>query len=280
MRFLIVLLFLSCQLFSQDYATCFLNGQLGNQMFQIAATVSYALEHGCEAVFPDIRQARDGEMNSKYIFHRLNTSPMPPFFTFTEAHSNRYASIPYYPGRNIRLFGHFESEKYFEKHKEQIQELFAPTQEIIDQIHTKYGELLQEPTVAVHVRTFLTDGRNPKRVGIGGADWSYYRRAIDFFPEHYHLIVFSDAIQWTKKHFPRIPNRKITFIEGNPHYIDFYFISLCDHQIISPESTFSWWAAWLNKNPHKTVILPDTWNDLLENDTIPAGWIAIKKRNL
>lgn len=169
--------------------------------------------------------------------------------------------------------GHFESYKYFEKHADYIREIFGPTPEILDHIQQKYGELLKEPTVAVHVRTYIPDWGYPN---MGGSNWGYFITAMDYFPADTHFLVFSDSTEWIKAHFPK-ENRRVTFIEGNPHYIDFYFMSLCDHFIVSPESTFSWWAAWLNPNPNKTVIVADTWGGLFENDTIPSGWLKLPK---
>ncbi len=53
-------------------------------------------------------------------------------------------------------------------------------------------------------------------------------------------------------------------------------MSLCKHNIVA-NSSFSWWGAWLNKNPNKIIIAPKKWFNVAKDtsDLIPENWIRI-----
>ncbi len=281
MKLLLTFSLLSRLLFA-NYVTCEIQGQLANQLFQTAAVIAYALDHGYEVRFPSLKTAINADLNLRYVFHRVDTSPFPEgvaFEPFYEPTPEAYFDLPHSPEKNIRFYGYFPFEKYFSHHSRYIRDLFSPIPDLVSQIHAKYGELLQQPTVAVHIRTFLPDSIDPNN-GIGRTNWDYFLNAIACFPENYTILIFSDAPEWVADHFPvwMIPHfpeirKKIHFIQGNPHYFDFYFMSLCTHQILSPKSTFSWWAAWLNPNPDKIVMRPD--DNWLPDEAFPASWRKI-----
>lgn len=255
-----------------------LQGQLGNQMFIIAATTSLALDHGATPVFPSLLYKKDSNIPLNYtkIFYRLNTSLSPEVeisLQYYEPHYH-YAPIPYQ--ENMRILGWFQSEKFFKSHRQEIIELFSPDQEIKDYLNEKYGDIISDQnTVAVHFRSYE---------GVCGVhsvhcqyDLDYYQKAISLFPAESLFVVFSNDIEWCKKNFAGI-DRKFRFIEGEPHYIDLYLMSMCRSNIIC-NSSFSWWAAYLNLNPDKVVVAPPHWVNpsfAIDSDVYPDEWIRIK----
>jgi hypothetical protein len=71
-------------------------------------------------------------------------------------------------------------------------------------------------------------------------------------------VIFSDDLKWSKNFLNKeFPDLKLLF-PREKDYLDLYLMSCCNHQIIA-NSTFSWWAAYLNIFPKKIVIAPKQW---------------------
>jgi hypothetical protein len=90
-----------------------------------------------------------------------------------------------------------------------------------------------------------------------------------------HIFVTSDDIEWCRNNYP------VTVL--GREYKSYKFgecltlISRCKHFLI-PNSTFTWWAAWLNTGKEKIVVCPRTWCCVPGSDAsdlIPEGWVRI-----
>lgn len=235
------------------------NGRLGNQLFQIAATISAALDYNLDYFFPEWKY-NEFLKNKIPVVNGLKSSHL-----YTEP-SFRYNPI-ILPGSSLlvtdyvpqvcayALDGYFQSRKYFEKNETFIREQFTPSQEIYNKLNQKYNPL-HGTNCAIHVRRG------------DYVDLSYYHQIkMDYYEASMlkinqetgisHFYVFSDDIEWCKENFKNIAYR-YTFVEGNTDFEDLMLMSFFKHQIIA-NSSFSWWAAFLNKNPDKIVIFPEKW---------------------
>lgn len=247
--------------------TCQFNGGLGNQMFQIAAAHSLAIDNN----------NMDGYLihNSPYITNIFrNVAPLttqPIQYALYHENGFHYTPIPHQ--ENLMLIGFFQSEKYFKHNNTQIYELFSPPIDAIQFIQSKYRFTLCNEICSIHVRRGdyvpLANNHPP-------CDMNYYEQAIKLIPSHVKFLIFSDDIEWCKTQFL---GDRFEFVENNSDHIDLYLMSLCNHNIIA-NSTFSWWGAWLNRNPNKIVIAPTIWfgpglRHHNIKDLIPETWIKI-----
>lgn len=88
------------------------------------------------------------------------------------------------------------------------------------------------------------------------------------------VYVFSDDPEWCRSNLA--PAYPTVVVEGNSAHDDLHLMSLCRHHVIA-NSTFSWWAAWLDPRADKIVIAPATWRrDRTKPDAVPPGWIQIE----
>ncbi|MDB5227627.1 MAG: glycosyl transferase family 11, partial [Bacteroidota bacterium] len=97
--------------------------------------------------------------------------------------------------------------------------------------------------------------------------------------EQPYFFIFTDDVTWVKENFKT--NFPFEIVDSNQSpesgYIDMQLMSLCKHNIIC-NSTFSWWSAWLNKNPEKIVIAPSNWfadSAINSKDIYPSDWIKL-----
>ena len=111
-------------------------------------------------------------------------------------------------------------------------------------------------------------------------DINYFHTAINEVTKHVEnpvFFIFSDDLKWTKENL-KIDKEHFLMGHNYPNfYEDMRLISNCKHHII-PNSTFSWWGAWLADYPGKIVVAPKTWLNSASIDYsyfLPKDWIKI-----
>ena len=178
-------------------------------------------------------------------------------------------NIPY--KKNLLIHGYFQSEKYFKQNKENILDLFYIDDADIHFLHNKYKHIDFKNTVSIHVRR--GDYLNFSDIH-PICEREYYEKAMQLFPNKNFIFVSQDD-EWVKSNFK---GKNIFYSENNNEILDLTIQTICSDNIIA-NSTFSWWAAYLNKNKNKKIVAPSQWfgknSGLYQNDIVPMNWERI-----
>lgn len=240
--------------------TCNLNGRMGNQMFEIAAAVGTAIKYNVPYLIPN--QTINNDLFKPSFPELHNAALMGTGNKRRTFHETKFEYQPIeYKNGTLKLNGYFQSYKYFDHCRKDILKLFpckAPIKDFVS-IHVRHGDYLHSDDFQV--------------LGI-----YYYYQAIEFFiaKGYKYFFVSSDDIEWCEKNINSnlYPNCHFHYSSGDSKS-DLMTMSACEHNIIA-NSTYSWWAAWLNKNSNKIIICPDTWFKNVNKDLLPKDWIIFK----
>ncbi len=186
---------------------------------------------------------------------------------------------------NVYLDGFWQTEKYFKDYEDIIRKDFTFRNALPGETAEVAERIKGSNAVCLHVRR--TDAaNNPVAQKVHTlAPMSYYERAVATVKKHtkdpIKVFVFSDDIPWCRENVKIDADHEFvgdehSGVEAQGHL---HLMSLCKHFII-PESSFSWWAAWLSSNKNKVVVAPDPWFKVATIDTkdlLPEGWIKLQQ---
>ena len=178
------------------------------------------------------------------------------------------------------LRGYFQSWRYFAEDTALIRRAFDPAQ-AASPAARDYSALMGENALSIHVRggDFLQNNKANEIHGTLGAD--YYQRALQLARKAGYwdrLFCFSDNPEHARKLL--IDYKGVTFVEGFSQYDDLFLMSVARGHIIA-NSTFSYWAAWLDGKADALVISPRAWltpkalKTTYIGDLYPPGWIML-----
>ena len=290
--------------------TSHLMGGLGNQLFQIFLTISYAITNKVKFIFPFSKILPDGIerptywdsflqplkiFTTEFIQNKLSNNDLYQFQVHKE-NGFHYQSIPNFPF-NIMFYGYWQSYKYFDDVKNDIFKMIRldKVKESVKNEYIRYFDETSE-TISVHFR--LGDYKS-KQEYHPILPYTYYMKSLGYILEHSNentkkrVLYFCEnedndtvleMIQRLNKIYP-----DILFIKVDDTISDWkqmILMSCCHYNIIA-NSTFSWWGAYMNYYEKKIVCYPSLWfgqkitypksSDEYMKDLFPIEW---KKINL
>jgi len=277
----------------QPILTVHLMGGMGNQLFQIATAYAYAKRHSMKLVLP---RTWDHAPDRRPVWEEYLDPSTWTFMSPQEYASTNWITISekgfaYVPLPELstlersgyyRLFGYFQSSLYFNDYTEDLRILFKPPQPLLVasiESLVKAGMLMQPNWIGAHVR---------RGDYLKVAEYhlvckaEYYTGARTFIESKTGLqqqtCWFTEDPEWVKANMFREGD---LIVYGNAS-VDFTSLTYFNHLILS-NSSYSWWAAWLNSYyyPHdeRIICCPDKWfgSSVKSNDqTIrEAGWFVM-----
>lgn len=210
----------------------------------------------------------------RFHYHRILSERFSEYIVEDEAHlfDGTFLSCK----DNVTLKGHWQKLEYLLP----VQDLFCKNMHYNSLTTDRDKKIMEQisktESVSIHIRRgdYL---KEMQYLVIKG--FSYYNRAIELVKAKYpeaSFYVFSDDMEWVRR---QMQEKNMVFVDwnkGSDSFKDMLLMSLCKHNIIA-NSTFSWWGAFLNANPHKMVVCPDEWLVGQKIDgRVPADWIKIK----
>lgn len=173
--------------------------------------------------------------------------------------------------RNIYLYGYWQDLRYFDFCKDDILRQFCRKGEPAKEVAELQDRLSKTKTCALHFRAGDSPLLTPER-------FDYCKQAMKMMIKRIpdvQIIVFTDNYCRVKETFDAFEIRNLIYIHELAEKSDideFFLLSACQNQIVS-NSTYSWWAAYLNSNPEKIVIAPFT--TACGGQYYPEDWIQI-----
>lgn len=264
-----------------------LQGQLGNQLFQIGF-IRYAAELlGESYVIIDDRSygcLPDRYFRLRFFERRIPRKILQRYFSFTGKEIKEYSNwlspsavlADLKPG--VIYQGFFQSSLFLGKSAGK--DIFRLKNEYIEGFRQKYGSTFsRHRVIAVHIRLKDYFEIGDERLGGKGLQLplEYYEGLLKRIAvgSDTKVMVISDDVEYVKAKL----RLDIPFtIEANHFITDLLILMHADVLVLS-NSTFSWWGAFLNVKKDCTVYAPEHWMGFKVGLTYPvdimnSNWIT------
>lgn len=216
------------------------------------------------------------DMLNRALFNKLHKKMAIGFNTriYNETAPTDYDSQVFSISKDTFFKGNWQTEKYFKNYRDELLNRIIPKESSNNSVETLINEISKVESVSIHVRRgdYVQIGCNL------GMD--YYDTAIQIILNKYNdavFYIFSDDTEfcksWFAKYIGKLDIRYPEYESTNTTVDDLWIMSNCKHNIIA-NSSFSWWAAWLNQNSQKLVVCPEL--GMWANEFYPEEWEKIQ----
>lgn len=282
-----------------------LKGGLGNQMFQyalgFAISKTYQIDlyvdytfyrdtmiHGGNTLFEFELKNLGGEYSAFSVFSYIERSFLK-INLFRKMKLNlQYEPklLPYHKVsvpegvKKFFLDGYWQSETYFSKFRNELLLEFILREKLELEDQELIYKFQDENSVSLHIRRgdYITNAKANKIHSVLNKD--YYDRALGLVLskiDNAKVYVFSDDPDWVESNFKLTVPFHVVRSKTKSESVDLHLMSQCKHNIIA-NSSYSWWAAWLNTYNEKIVVAPKNWfrDDSFDAiDLIPVTWSMV-----
>lgn len=273
----------------ENTITVRLKGGLGNQLFQYATAKALSLNTGLDLLVdtgwfdrkhrpasqlyrlhvfkanPKTVSLSNSELNRLKWKKRLRLERLAKVRYLTDPKDLSYQPINADASGNHFLDGYWQSPRYFDA----IRNVLLEELQLAPHVDQSNLVNVAENTVSVHIRRgdYLRGGNTHV------VSEQYIHNAMHMFDSDAQFLLFSDDPEWCRKTFTA---DNITISDEPNDLIALMQMSRCQHNIIA-NSTFSWWAAWLNQHSKKRVVAPSPWSATghRHRDILPENWDVI-----
>jgi len=291
-------------------------GGLGNQMFQYAFGRRIAVESGRQVKFdldngfkndPYRRRFSLGAFNAEIVraesreipvgmswispWHRVakaGWSAMPGAWRMVVYEKTPFqfdSTVVAKAKKTAYYFGYWQHEGYFATIQDELRREFTLRSPVPKPVVALQEAMARCRSVSVHIRQYHDIGADGKVIRksqdlFGACSVEYYQKALGRIGIQPGTVcfIFSDNLEWVKANLKLpAPCRYVADECPCSDVEELLLMASCQHHVIS-NSSFSWWGAWLGRNPKKIVVAPRIWMRGIPESAVnicPKTWIKL-----
>lgn len=192
---------------------------------------------------------------------------------FKESRYRYKRSIDHYSKDGSYIDGYWQCPQYFDHVRHELISMYQ-TKELSPYVIGLGEKLKKQNSIAIHVRR----GDYPKKKKmisrLLAISDQYYKQAVDYMLQESEsdpkVYVFSNNMDDALGMLDPMLHGLICETGLDTTALDEWYLMKCCRSQIIGNSTFSWWAAYLNEHENKVICAPS--NYMGNDDIIPAEW--------